>query len=239
MINKQRYIEEYLSKVKDIHPKLEHVFNLETIENYERSTGKAVGIIPNLPFNTIIMPLVKPRGASDDKAFVYPHLTYPDGKGGAAALITITVVQGETSETYYLFEKNQRFTAHNDFFLEIPRGFKDYSDNTLVDCICREVYEETGLKVRANQATHLGSMMVDTGLSDNKVELYHLSLVSDSIDDVKLKTNDTTEAIVGFQLYSEEEVYELLLQNKIIDSFSQIAIFRHMLLGFDKAIKSI
>ena len=36
MINKQRYIEEYLSKVKDIHPKLEHVFNLETIENYER-----------------------------------------------------------------------------------------------------------------------------------------------------------------------------------------------------------
>ena len=82
-------------------------------------------------------------------------------------------------------------------------------------------------------------MMVDTGLSDNKVEFYHISLVSDSIDDVKLKTHDTTEAIVGFQLYSEEEVYELLLQNKIIDSFSQIAIFRHMLLGFDKAIKSI
>lgn len=239
MINKEEYIN-YLHTVDNTHPKLEYIYDINTIEHYERSTGKAVvGIIPNLPFNKIIMPLVKPRGASDDKAFVYPHLTYPDGKGGAAALITITVVQGETSETYYLFEKNQRFTAHNDFFLEIPRGFKDYSDNTLVDCICREVYEETGLKVSANETTYLGSMMVDTGLSDNKVEFYHISLVSDSIDDVKLKTHDTTEAIVGFQLYSEEEVYELLLQNKIIDSFSQIAIFRHMLLGFDKAIKSI
>ena len=215
MINKEEYIN-YLHTVDNTHPKLEYIYDINTIEHYERSTGKAVGIIPNLPFNTIIMPLVKPRGASDDKAFVYPHLTYPDGKGGAAALITITVVQGETSETYYLF-----------------------SDNTLVDCICREVYEETGLKVAANETTHLGSMMVDTGLSDNKVELYHISLVSDSIDDVKLKTHDTTEAIVGFQLYSEEKVYELLLQNKIIDSFSQIAIFRHMLLGFDKAIKSI
>ena len=238
MINKEDYIN-YLHTVDNTHPNLEYIYDINTIENYERTAKKTIGIIQNLPYNTIILPLVKPRGASDDKAFVYPHLTYPDGKGGAAALITITVDQGEMSGTYYLFEKNQRFTAHNEFFLEIPRGFKDYSDNTLVDCICREVYEETGLKVRANQATHLGSTMVDTGLSNNKAELYHIALISDSIDNVKLKTHDTTEGIVGFQLYSEEEVYELLLQNKIIDSFSQIAIFRHMLLGFNKAIKSI
>lgn len=238
MINKEEYIN-YLHTVDNTHPKLEYIYDINTIEHYERSTGKAVGIIPNLPFNTIIMPLVKTRGASDDKAFVYPHLTYPDGKGGAAALITITVGHKGTSETYYLFEKNRRFTANNETFLEIPRGFKDYSDSSLVDCICREVYEETGLIVSPKETTHLGSSVVDSGLSNNRVELYHVSLISDSIDSVKLKAHDTTEAIVGFQLYSEEEVYELLLQNKIIDSFSQIAIFRHMLLGIDKAIKSI
>ena len=236
MINKQRYIEEYLSKVKDIHPKLEHVFNLETIENYERSTGKAVGIIPNLPFNTIIMPLVKPRGTSDDKAFVYPHLMYPDGKGGAATLITVTDGM-EDSTCYILFVHNQRLTADNMVYLEIPRGFKDFSDQNTIETALREISEETGIHVSSKEAiiTKLGSMMPDSGLSNNTVDLYHISLTCNNIKDIELTTHDNTEGIVGYAWFSEEDVFQLLAENKIVDSFSLCALLKYMLTGLSKA----
>ena len=228
MLNKNDYAI-YLRNIKNNHTKLEIVTDLGEIQNFENDTGKQIGMVSNMPFYDIYFDLVRPKGGSGGREFCYAHLRYP-GKGGAAALVSVTSLADE--KTYFVLLKNERFTMDNRTLIEIPRGFKDYSDKDTRETIVRELFEETGLSVGRMQTVvrFFGSVSPDSGICNNEADIYCIEITTpEKITDIICRPEDENEGINGYLFYTEEELYRLILENKIIDSFTHSAVLRYLL----------
>ena len=229
MINDTQY-KIYLSRIKNDHSKLEIITNLEEIQNFENNTGKEIGMISHLPYYDVFFDVVKEKNNPNGREFCYAHLDYP-GKGGAAALVSVT---SETDgKTYFVLLTIERFPMDNRTLIEIPRGFKDYSDKNTRETIVRELFEETGLSVDKMQTVvrFLGSVSPDSGICNNEVDIYSIEITTpEKITNIICHPEDESEvSIKDYMFCTEEELYKLILENRIIDSFTHSAVLRYLL----------
>ncbi len=217
MIEKKQYMKD-LERSKD-HPcaGLERVRNPQIIEKFEESTGKLIGLIDNSPYYQIRLDLF--RNIRTGKLFRYCNVAYPE-KQGAAVLVLLHC----DNEAFVLLECNYRIFLER-YCYEIPRGFANLEDRTSKLTALRELKEETGLDVSLLKSNikKLGSVTVDSGLTNNTVNIYVVDILIDTIP--YLINQNREDLIAGYKLVPIQDMEKYIKLGTIQDSFTLNALF--------------
>lgn len=108
--------------------------------------------------------------------------------------------------------------ALKTYSLEIPHGFID-KDESPQDACARELFEETGIKVRKKNFTHLCTIAPDSGVIRGKVKLFFINAEFPEKSMVK------ELGLVGIHYFTADEIMRLIHEEEITDSFTVIAFF--------------
>lgn len=220
IINESQYLKEIELLPANQDSDLELIKNINDIRSFEQDNPDiALGIIPNMPFYDIILPLY--RNTKTGRVFRFPFYRYPTDKPGAATLIVIK----EKSQNIYVLEKHFR-DFHGRFFTEIPRGYAIETSPILT--AIREIQEETGIEAVSSSMISLGSIVPDSGISNNQVHLFALELKFEELPTFHL--NDPEEQIASYYFFSDKVMRQKIQNDEITDSFSIAAYFKYVLL---------
>jgi ADP-ribose pyrophosphatase len=143
----------------------------------------------------------------------------PDGKTSMRELIGHPGGVGviAVDEDRQVFMVSQYRIAARSMMLEIPAGKLEYGENPL-ECGARELIEETGYK--ANEFTHLGEYYATPGYCEEKLNIYlarDLEFVGQNLDEGEF---------LNVKKYNLEELYQMVMDNKIYDAKTAIAILK-------------
>ncbi len=143
----------------------------------------------------------------------------PDGKTSMRELIAHPGGVGviAVDEDRQVFMVSQYRIAARSMMLEIPAGKLEYGENPL-ECGKRELIEETGYK--ANEFTHLGEYYATPGYCEEKLNIYlahELEFVGQNLDDGEF---------LNVTKYPLDELYNMVMENKIYDAKTAIAILK-------------
>ena len=109
--------------------------------------------------------------------------------------------------------------ALNRTLFEIPHGFIEPGETSAEACM-RELVEETGIVCTEEEITNLGLVAPDSGVIRGTVMLF--------LAKTKLpETHQISELGLGSLIFLEvKDVINLIKSNKILDSFTQLAIMK-------------
>lgn len=116
-----------------------------------------------------------------------------------------------------VFMVSQYRIAARSIMLEIPAGKLEYGEDPL-ECGKRELIEETGY--RAEEFIHLGEYFATPGYCEEKLNIYlarGLSFVGQNLDDGEF---------LNVKKYSLDELYQMVMDNRIYDAKTAIAILK-------------
>ena len=143
----------------------------------------------------------------------------PDGRLAMRELIGhpggvgIIAVDGDGK----VFMVTQYRIAAKSEMLEIPAGKMEYGEDPL-ECGARELIEETGYQ--AEEFTHLGEYYATPGYCEEKLNIFlarKLTFVGQNLDDGEF---------LNVSKYSLDELYQMVMDNKIYDAKTAIAILK-------------
>ena len=169
-------------------------------------TSKRVydGIIINVSIEDVMLP---------DGRVAKRELVEHNGGVGVIAL----------DDDNYAYMVRQYRVPARDMMLEIPAGKLEKGENPL-ECGKRELLEETGYK--AEEFIHLGEYFATPGYCCEKLNIYlarKLEFVGENPDDGEF---------VEVEKYHIDELYNMVMENKIYDTKTAIAILKaKMLIG--------
>lgn len=129
---------------------------------------------------------------------------------GGVGVIAVT-------EDRQVFTVSQYRIAARSMMLEIPAGKLEYGEDPL-ECGKRELIEETGY--RAKEFTHLGEYYATPGYCEEKLNIYlarGLEFVGQNLDEGEF---------LNVKKYSLDELYSMVMDNKIYDAKTAIAILK-------------
>ena len=109
-------------------------------------------------------------------------------------------------------------------FWEIPHGSIEPKESEETACI-RELREETGIVVDKNELTFLTRIAPDSGILGGIVAIYHVEAAYPSV------MVEPEFGLQKVQLFNKNEVLDLISTNKLVDSFSLVAIFKAFMLN--------
>ena len=135
----------------------------------------------------------------------------PDGRLAMRELI------GHPGGDGKVFMVTQYRIAAKSEMLEIPAGKMEYGEDPL-ECGARELIEETGYK--AEEFTHLGEYYATPGYCEEKLNIFlarKLTFVGQNLDDGEF---------LNVSKYSLDELYQMVMDNKIYDAKTAIAILK-------------
>lgn len=143
----------------------------------------------------------------------------PDGKTSTRELIGHPGGVGviAVDEHRKVFMVSQYRIAARSMMLEIPAGKLEYGENPL-ECGKRELIEETGYK--ANEFTHLGEYYATPGYCEEVLNIYlakDLEFVGQNLDEGEF---------LNVKQYDLDELYQMVMDNKIYDAKTAIAILK-------------
>ncbi len=124
---------------------------------------------------------------------------------GASAVLPIT------TEGNIVLIKQYRYPIQQEL-LEIPAGKKDFADEGGLDCIVRELEEETGL--RSDHIQKVQDFHSCVGYSSEVIELF---IAYDCVPVENPKSGDDDE-FIEVKEYSKSQVTELVKRGEITDS---------------------
>lgn len=195
------------------------VSDITKIKDFEEKSGVLIGTIPNIPYYNINLDLYE--DTISKRLFRYCNIEYE--KNGAAVL---PVCHFGNDELFLLEHHYRVFTQR--YHWEVPRGFADLNDLSAKSTALRELAEETGITDAMHpELLSLGTVFPDTGLSNAEVSLYAAIIELPSISVVQ--NHDATEEIVGYRLFSLEELQKMIMKNDISDGFTLAAILRYVI----------
>ncbi len=151
------------------------------------------------------------RVVEDDGWFWVEHKNVPPGDVAGGAILPVT------TRGVILQSHRRRSQAGAETF-EIPRGLRDEGE-TAAACALRELHEETGLLVAADDLHPLGYLRPDTGLLAARVALFWAD-----VKDTPLGVGDG-EALKNFEI-TRAALRDWLVQDRIEDAFALAAILR-------------
>lgn len=116
---------------------------------------------------------------SKGEMYTYEYVSWRLGrKSGAKGLICL--LNDERSITHFVLRRGEKFATGKTMF-DCIGGFLDFSNSDvliggvekMVDCIKREILEELGMsKLEIKYVVELGSLHPDSGMTNNKPELF-------------------------------------------------------------------
>jgi len=130
-------------------------------------------------------------------------------KNGAAVLLR--------EKNNFIFVKIFR-KAINSYSIEIPRGYGEKGE-TPEETAIREVYEETGYKIKKENLAYLGEVYPNNGLLSSKIKIFYANI--DKTDKIK-KALDEVENIVKLKI---NKINEFIKNDLIKDAFTLSALF--------------
>lgn len=147
----------------------------------------------------------------------------PDGRTSTRELIAHPGGVGviAVDENRQVFMVSQYRIAARSMMLEIPAGKLEYGEDPL-ECGARELIEETGYK--AKEFTHLGEYYATPGYCEEKLNIYlakDLEFVGQNLDDGEF---------LNVKKFDLDELYEMVMENKIYDAKTAIAILKAKIL---------
>ena len=184
---------------------LEVIFDETEIEEFEKESGREIGILYESPWRYLVVDLVK---NSAGKLFAYERII-PTKTGGVAIL---PVYNGGI-----VLIHEYRHPV-NEWKWEIPRGFGTAGFSAKQNAE-KELWEETGLE--AENMHYLGQINPDSGLTSDHVDLFLAEIKEMSLS---LDNKEGTEEIEKVRLFSIAEVKEMIATGKITDSFTLSAL---------------
>lgn len=134
---------------------------------------------------------------------------------GAAAVLPLT------SDNKVLLIKQYRYPIRK-VTIEVPAGKKDYLEETGLNCIKRELEEETG-----HQSQHIEPFLQIhscLGYSNELIELF----IAHDIYPVDHPLQADEDEFIEIALYAKEEVEELLKTNQITDGKTVILLQEYL-----------
>lgn len=168
------------------------------IEEYERATGKEIGIVYQSPYSTLVVDLIRRKDGS--------HYTYerilPTVEQGAVVILT-------KCKNQYVLLKQYRH-ALRDYQYACPRGFGE-KGLSAAENLGKEIREEIGAKVLHHE--HLGTVVADSGMCGNVVDVFICT-----VDHVEEKQG--YEGIQNVVMLNQEEMDQWIRDGKITDSFT-------------------
>ena len=143
----------------------------------------------------------------------------PDGRMAKRELIAHPGGVGVIAVTddRQVFMVSQYRIAARDMMLEIPAGKLEYGEDPL-ECGKRELTEETGYT--AKEFTHLGEYFATPGYCEEKLNIYlasGLEFIGQHLDDGEF---------LNVKKYDLDELYSMVMDNKIHDAKTAIAILK-------------
>lgn len=171
---------------------------MELTEKIQSTQRMYDGRVINLRIDDIILP-----DGSKGKREIIEH-------NGGVGVIGVT----DNREVYMV---TQYRTAAQSTMLEIPAG-KLEKDEDPLECGKRELIEETGYK--GNEFIYLGSYYATPGYCQEKLHIYlakGLEWVGQNLDEGEF---------LNVQKYTLDELYEMVMNNEIIDCKTAIAILK-------------
>lgn len=120
-------------------------------------------------------------------------------------------------ENNEVFMVTQYRIAAKSMMMEIPAGKLEYGEDPF-ECGKRELIEETGYK--ASEFIHLGEYYATPGYCEEKLNIYlarELEFVGQHLDEGEF---------LNVKKYSLDTLYEMVMDNKIHDAKTAIAILK-------------
>lgn len=177
-------------------------FGEDAVENFEKETGKRIGVVYRSPFNLLVVDLIK---RDDGDYYTYERLL-PAVQKGAVVVLT---KQGENFVLLRQFRHSLR-----EFQYAFPRGFGEKGIEAEKN-VGKEIEEELGAVTLHTE--YLGEVVADSGMSGNKVSVYLCE-----IGEVKIKKG--YEGILEYVVMSKADIKNWIRLGKINDGFSLAAL---------------
>ncbi len=143
----------------------------------------------------------------------------PDGRTSKRELVAhgggVGVIAVNDKREVYMV--NQYRIAARSMMMEIPAGKLEFGEDPL-ETGKRELIEETGYK--ANKFVHLGEYYATPGYCEEKLNIYlatELEYVGQNLDEGEF---------LDVKTYTLDELYDMVMDNKIYDAKTAIAILK-------------
>lgn len=145
-----------------------------------------------------------------DIKMINPNYPYLEMKRNGA----VTVPYDEDGNIYLLYKKREI-----GYFYEVPRGFVESSEDYMSGAV-RELLEETGMS--HIKVDFLGSVQADTGIMNNKVQIYALqvNMNKKSFNHFDEADNEKNKVV----RVSKDEIRDLIIQNRIVCGYTLSAL---------------
>lgn len=173
------------------------VTDTQIIEEYEKSTGKKIGVLYKSKYNMLVADLIN----ANDKFFIYERII-PTATG--RGVVCIPVFQGK------LLLLNQYRHSIRKQQLCFPRGFGE-NNITSAENAKKELYEEIGAHI--NDIKYLGSFTADSGLIGSECDIFLCFI--DSYNEISKE-----EGIEKIFLFDEKTFEDNIKSNNINDGFT-------------------
>ncbi|MCG8688661.1 MAG: NUDIX hydrolase [Desulfobacterales bacterium] len=198
----------------------------EVLKNFAIEHDVAIGLSAETPYFYLVTDLVQGAG-QNSQTITYPYLRliYKNQLNGVNGVVILGTIENEKlgvpgSIVFVQQERHATGKSH----LELPRGFCE-KGMSREENARRELLEETGFI--GEKSKLIGTTYSDTGLTDNKVSFYHISITDQSSFDPEVE-----EAISEVKIMKKKETMDKITKGIITDGFTIQA-----LMFFDLAYK--
>lgn len=178
--------------------RLKIVTNPEVVDDFEKKTGKRIGVVYQSEYHLFVVDLVED---TEGYRFAYERLVPAVRKG---AVVSIPIYKGK------MVLLRQFRHALRSVQYAFPRGFGE-EGISVEDNLKKEIKEEIGAEVQ--EVSHVGVVIADSGIANNPVEVF----VCDISEPQLKKCYEGIEQVV---LISEGELEEWIAQGMITDGYT-------------------
>lgn len=205
-----------MSKYQELVREFPHLFTEEglkaitdesEIAEFEKDTGREIGIAYESPWRYMLVDLVK---TDSGKSFAYERVV-PVRTGGAAVL--------PVYNDQVLLIRQYRHPVQG-WRWEIPRGFGTEGASAEKNA-SKELFEEAGISENEASFERLGSLNTDSGLTSDEVSLFVAKINTLKIS---LLHKEDSEVISHIRLFSLAEISKMIASGEIKDSFTLSAL---------------
>ena len=152
------------------------------------------------------------------------RMILPDGKEenfdfishkGAAAIVPVL-------EDGRIIMVRQYRNCIDSYTLEIPAGGRNGADEPTLDCAYRELEEETGYRTEKENIEFLLSLYTTVAFCNEKIDIY---LARKEL--VKTSQNLDDDEFIDVEIYSVDELTQMIYDGKIVDAKTIAAIMTY------------
>lgn len=137
------------------------------------------------------------------------HFIKENGSDNGAVILALI-------DEKFIFVEVER-PAHNLISLEAPRGYGGIGENSET-CAIRELYEETGFLLSAENLERIGLIRPNTAILSSSIPVYFIE------SNQALRINETDSEICNVVCIPKEDIHKEVASGKITDGITLAAL---------------